>query len=173
MTRPPSARAAFSLVEITLAIGVAAVALVSVIGLLGVAADSNAAAGRDTVIVTMTTQVMNDLRSAPSFEALWVANPRAAGFIPKPNFIPPQPSALPIDTSYFFTEDGRQVAAGAADVIYECTVRKTPDLPRREDNLGPSNLLKLQLVFTSPVAANRKPEKRPNRRIVNASIARF
>lgn len=162
--------AAFSLVEITLAIGVAAVALVSIIGLLGVSADANGAAGRDTVLVTMTTQVMNELRGAPSFEALWAEEPRAAGFVPKPTG---RTSEVPHDTSYFFDADGRQMKAGTRDVIYECTVRKTPDLPRREDNKGPSNLLKLQLVFTSPVTARQPPEKRPNRRIVNASIARF
>lgn len=171
MNRPVSTHcAAFSLVEITLAIGVAAVALVSIIGLLGVSADANGAAGRDTVLVTMTTQVMNELRGAPSFEALWVKEPRAAGFVPKPNG---KPSEVPQDTSYFFNADGRQMEAGTPDVLYECTVRKTADLPRREDNKGPSNLLKLQLVFTSPVTANPSPDKRPNRRIVNASIARF
>ena len=171
MNRPVSTRcAAFSLVEITLAIGVAAVALVSIIGLLGVSADANGAAGRDTVLVTMTTQVMNELRGAPSFEALWAEEPRTAGFVPKPNG---KPSEVPQDTSYFFTVDGRQVEADAPEVIYECTVKKTADLPRREDNKGPSNLLKLQLVFTSPVTANPLPDKRPNRRTVNASIARF
>lgn len=171
MNRPLSPGCAgFSLVEITLAIGVAAVALVSIIGLLGVSADANGAAGRDTVLVTMTTQVMNELRGAPSFEALWAAEPRAAGFVPKPNG---SPSAIPQDTSYFFNADGRQIKAGTPDVIYECTVRKTADLPRREDNKGPSNLLKLQLFFTSPVTAHPSPDKRPNRRIVNASIARF
>jgi uncharacterized protein (TIGR02598 family) len=171
MNRRTSTCSAFSLVEITLAIGVAAVALVSIIGLLGVSADANGAAGRDTAIVTMTTQVMNDLRGAPSFEALWVKDPRAAGFLPKPNG---KSSEVPEDSSYFFGEDGRQVAANALEVLYECTVKKAADLPRREDNKGPSNLLKLQLVFTSPVAANRThPDKRPNRRIINASIARF
>jgi uncharacterized protein (TIGR02598 family) len=171
MNRHISARAGFSLVEITLAIGVAAVALVSIIGLLGVAADANGSAGRDTVLVTMTTQVMNELRGAPSFEALWAEDPRTAGFVPKPNG---KISDVPKDTSYFFAEDGRPVKASALEVIYECTVKKTADLPRREDNKGPSNLLKLQLVFTSPVSADpTHPEKRPNRRIVNASIARF
>jgi uncharacterized protein (TIGR02598 family) len=170
MNQSASHRSAFSLVEITLAIGVAAVALVTIIGLIGVSADSNGAAGRDTVTVTMTTQVMNELRGAASFEALWAKDPRAMGFVPKPNGTT---SPIPLETSYFFTEDGRQVVAGATDVIYECTVRKTADLPRPQENKGPSNLLKLQLVFTSPVAANPIPDKRPNRRIVNASIARF
>lgn len=167
---------AFSLVELTLAIGVAAVALVTIVGLLGVAVDTHGAAGRDTTIVTMTTQVLNDLRATPSFDALWAKEPRSAGsggdgFVVKPNGVP---SGTPEDTSYFFTQEGRRVERGNDGIIYECTVRKTADLPRPNQNKGPSNLLKLQLVFTSPVAANPKdPNRRPHRRIINASIARY
>lgn len=173
-TAPPS-KQGFTLVEIALAIGVAAVALVTIIGLLGGALESNHSAGRDTTLVAMTTHVMSDLRSAPSFESLWFEKPREKGFVKKPNGVP---SAVPADTSYYFTEDGQPVTGtnpkSDLSVIYECTVKKTPDMPRVNENKGPSNLLKLQLVFTSPVSANPSlPDKRPHRRIINASIARF
>ncbi len=168
----------FSLVEITLAIGIAAVALVTAIGLLGAAFDANGAAGRDTAIVTMTTQVMNDLRSTPSFDALWEETPRKAGnngFVLKPTTVS---NLTPKPTSYFFDQNGNLITGSAPandpNTIYECKVTKTPAMPDPKENRGPSNLLKLRLEFTSPVSANPgNPAKRPNRQTIHASIARF
>lgn len=53
---------AFALVEIVLALGVAAFALVAVMGLLSVAMGSSKDSTDDTVLVTMTNGLMSDLR---------------------------------------------------------------------------------------------------------------
>src|SRR3954462_1567842 len=116
----------FSLVEIALAIGVASVALVTIIGLLGSALEANSAAGRDTTFVSMANYVLSDLRSAPSFESLWFASPHEKGFVAKPNDVP---SAMPVDSSYFFTEEGKPVSGtnpkADSSALFECTVKKT------------------------------------------------
>jgi type II secretory pathway pseudopilin PulG len=55
---------AFSLVEVTLAIGVAAFCLLAVVGLLPVGLKTNQAANRQTIANGIVTQIIGDLRSA-------------------------------------------------------------------------------------------------------------
>lgn len=61
MTRPISA---FSLVEVTIAIGVAAFALVAIFGLLPIGIESNQAAIQQTRAVNLAATIVEDLRHA-------------------------------------------------------------------------------------------------------------
>lgn len=54
---------AFSLVEVTLALGIAAVCLISIFGLLPVGVNSNKASIEQTKAVNLLTAVVSDLRS--------------------------------------------------------------------------------------------------------------
>lgn len=158
----------FSLIEVVLALGVATVALVSVVGLLGVAVNTSGSAGHDTLLVAMSNEVLNDLRAA-EFDALWKDVPRTAKSVAAP-------TGAPADSTYYFSNEGALVAAAnKADfaTLYQCVVKKTPDPASQLTASSPHNLLKLQLTFTWPVSANADPAKRPNRQIIYASIARY
>lgn len=173
-TRSPR-RGGFSLIEITLALGVAGVALVSIVGLLGVAANSNRTAGRDTTMVSMTHQVLADLRAA-NFDDLWDAVPWNENGTPKLNKPATGSAALaPASSVYFFTADGTPVPAAKAksnpETAYECTVRKVPDPVTRTANSGAFNLLRLELLFVSPPGASSA--NAVNRQTVHASLARY
>jgi uncharacterized protein (TIGR02598 family) len=160
----------FSLVEVVLALGVASIALVTIIGLLGVAVNTSGSAGHDTLLVAMTNEVLNDLRAA-EFDGLWKALPRAEK---KPT--PAATSVAWADSTYYFSNEGALVdAAKAADfaTMYQCVVKKTPDPTSQLTPTSPYNLVKLQLTFTWPVSANSDPAKRPNRQTIYASIARY
>jgi len=170
MRSPFSKNRAFSLVEVVLALGVASIALVSVIGLMGVAVNTSGRAGHDTLLVAMTNGVLNDLRAA-EFDALWKAKPREEK---KP--VAPAASAAPLDSIYYFSNEGAPVGVAKKDefsTIYQCVVKKTPDPTSQLSTGSPYNLVKLQLTFTWPVSANTDPAKRPNRQTIYASIARY
>lgn len=163
----------FSLIEIVLALGVVSFALVSMLGLLQVALDSDSSAGRDTTVAAMSGYVLNDLRAVP-FDALWAADPQGARDI--------GPStAQPAATTYYFTNEGAPVAAADlsknVEALYKCVVTKTVDELTRSFKPGEStasglcNQLKLQLEFTWPLAAGGNAQK-ANSRILYGSIAR-
>ncbi len=161
---------AFSLVEVVLALGVASVALVSIIGLMGVAVNTSGSAGHDTLFVAMTNGVLNDMRSA-EFDSLWKDIPRNFK-----NVAPVSGTAAPVDSIYYFSNEGALVpAANKADfsTMYQCVVKKTPDPASQVAAGKPFNQMKLQITFTWPVSANADPAKRPNRQTIYASIARY
>ena len=62
---PASPRAAFSLVEVTLSLGIIAFCLVTLVGLLPVGLNSNQAALQQTAAAAIAQAVVADLRSAP------------------------------------------------------------------------------------------------------------
>jgi uncharacterized protein (TIGR02598 family) len=57
--------AGFSLVEVVLAVGVAAFVLVAITGLLSVSLNSARESATDTLIVSMASRALSDLRSQP------------------------------------------------------------------------------------------------------------
>lgn len=159
----------FSLVEIALALGVAMVALVSVIGLLRVAIQSDSDAGRDTTLVAMSNHILNELR-ATNFDSLWNEDPQ--------NQRTNVPSvAAPPPSRYYFDVEGTPIADDDApnnvNTVYECVVHKTPDELTRNRGNGPYNKLNLRLEFTWPYTPGTTPEQRHNRLNNNASIARY
>lgn len=167
--RPPTGSRGFSLVEVVLALGVASFALVSILGLLNVALESDSSASRDTTLSTMAGHVLNDLRTVP-FDALWAAEPQTSR-----DAAPATTETAVAPTVFYFTKEGAPVAAanvgGNFDVLYQCTVTKTPDLLTRNADTHICNQLKLQLEFAWPVTASGNTLKGGTQSIY-ASIAR-
>ena len=166
--KTPSSRSTpgFSLVEIVLAIGVASFALVSILGLLQVAMNSDNSASRDTTLAAMSNHVLNELRAVP-FDSLWAADPETAR--------DSAPStATPVASTYFFTNEGAPVGSTASsgfEVVYKCVVTKTPDVVSKNADTGLYNQLKLQLEFSWPVNGGSTTNKEGSQALY-ASIAR-
>jgi len=62
---PRHSRHGFSLVEVTLALGVAAVCLLAIFGLLPIGLNSNQASVEQTTAASLTRSIVSDLRSTP------------------------------------------------------------------------------------------------------------
>jgi type II secretory pathway pseudopilin PulG len=108
--------AAFSLVEVTLALGVMAFCLVALLGLLPVGLNSNRGALEQTAAASVASAVAVDLRQtplavtgSPNFALTHRKSPRFQIPVPPPASSAPTPSPSPV--TLFFTEDG--TAAGA------------------------------------------------------------
>lgn len=161
----------FSLVEVALALGIVALALLSIVGLLGSAIDTGAEAGKETALASMAGQVMVDLRGVP-FDALAQASPRAAAS---------DPAALPVlvagtplaDSAYFFTVEGTPLAGPGPEAHYQCVVRKAADESSKTVSDETINRTRVVLHFTWPVPAHADPLQRPGSSLFNASIARY
>ncbi len=157
--------------EVALTLAIIAIVVVSLLGMLGTALDSDRMAGRDTLLASMSSQVLNRLRAAP-FDALWLAEPTQ-----NPN--PPAPgSTPPVDTTWYFSDDGTLLAAAGTTVpdaaIFRCVVQKVPeDASRTVSGSGPYNRVMLNLQFTWPVSAATSATAKPNLQILHASIARY
>jgi len=97
---------AFSLVEITLALGIVAFALLAIFGLLPVAIDSSRESAKDATFSAITERVVGDLRSR-GYD--WLTNASAT---PAPNTVWP----------YAFDSDGRPVATNSPNRAFQCDV---------------------------------------------------
>ena len=99
-TRPANA---FSLVEVTLALGVAAVSLLAIFALLPVGVKTSQVAIEQTASTDVLSAVAADLRATP------VTTPRG-GAATSPRFgiaIPPNPVGANTITTLYFTSEGR------------------------------------------------------------------
>jgi hypothetical protein len=183
------------LVEIVLALGLISFALVGIFGLLSVATVSSSNSDRDTLVVSMTSQVLSDLRAVP-FDSLWLEEPRTR---PTPPTLPEVHEGPPKDSVYYFDGEGRFLSQSQTaippEAVYKCRVQKREDrwdgtppvgtadraflapsigykLAATEDQKRRGqqevNLLNLQLLFTWP--ARGKPGQTLT---TNAKIARY
>ena len=169
----PRRDSGFSLVEITLALGIVAVALVTTMGLLGTGLNSQRLSAEDTTLAAMSEQVLGELRAA-DFDTLWDKVPGIATSKTKPA----KPTAVPELTTYYFSQEGRRVEAKSDLAFYECAVTKKPDPSRQSvdpvtqvPGLGRHNLLMLELKFSAPVSV--PSAQRPSQRSLHANIARY
>lgn len=165
-----SGQRGFTLMEVALTLVIIAIVVVSLISMLGVALNSDRIAGRDTVLVAMSSQVLNRLRAAP-FDGLWLEDPSATP-IPSPSTNPTPPN-----TTYYFSDDGTLLATSTTDAppeaVFRCVVRKIPDdSSRAVPGSGPYNRVKLDLEFSWPIIG-KDATARPNLQILHASIARY
>ncbi len=148
---------AFSLVEITIAIGVLAFSLTAIMGLLSVSLQSSREATSDTLVAEMSTNLLNTIRKQT--QAI-------------------DPSALRV----FFDGSGRQInslqdgvlqtmdpaAAMAEDAIYDCSVAVEPD-PGTVSADGTPNLWRITLKFRWPVGSSAAA----NQQTIHADVARY
>ncbi len=105
---------AFSLIEVTLALGVAAFCLIAVFGLLPVGVNSNQASIQQTAAASLATRLAADLR------ATQITSPLTAQSSPLYKIPIPIPANPPLTTTYtlFLAEDGTLAsitAGGNAD----------------------------------------------------------
>lgn len=96
---------AFSLVEVALALGVAAIALVAIVGLIPVGLNSNQASSEQTAAAGLATTIAADLQATP------VEIPPAAKSSLR--YAVPLPVSGSATHSFFLQEDGAQ--AGSID----------------------------------------------------------
>ena len=97
-------RAGFSLVEVALALGVAAFCLVAIFGLVPVGINSNKASIEETAATNILTSVVSDLRATPNPLPKSSTQKSSVFSIPIP-FVGSTASATP--TTLYVGEDGR------------------------------------------------------------------
>jgi uncharacterized protein (TIGR02598 family) len=138
----------FSLVEVALALGIAAFVLVAIISLCAVSFATGKGTTDDTLVASMSSNVLDDYRRQ-SF-----ANVQA--------------------TTVFFNDDGirlqdasgndlAQPAALSAGAVYECVTTVTADTAM------PNNLLHLLMKFTWPVQSAAPP----NVKYIHATVPNY
>jgi uncharacterized protein (TIGR02598 family) len=131
-------------VEVTLALGVAAVSLLAIFALLPVGVRTNQIAIEQTASTDILSAVAADLRATP------VTAPRA-GATASPRFaigIPPNPVGASTATTLFFTEHGQFSANIRADSRYRVTVTFLPN------GAGARTATYIDLKATWPAAAS-------------------
>ena len=69
MIAEPSSPKGFSLVEITLSLGVMSICLLAVLGLLPIASQTNRSAAADTAAASIASAVLADIRATPNVAA--------------------------------------------------------------------------------------------------------
>lgn len=116
---------AFSLIEVTLALGICSFAIVGVFGLLAVSMNSSRSSGTDTTLAAMAGEVQADLRGR-SFQDV------EAGL---------SSSSL----VYYFNNEGTRLASRDASAVYECRIKGQAD---PETAGAKNNLLRLTLEFS-------------------------
>lgn len=150
---------AFSLVELTLAIGVAAFCLLAVFGLLPVAQSSHQNASEQTVANGLTSEVISDLRATQK------TNPPTPQTSPRFDLTVGS-AGDPSSTETLFFRDGAEVigrpntAASAADPLprYRVTVFLTPPGTGRRATTG-------RILVTWPAMADPVPGVLPTKYI--------
>lgn len=121
--------AAFTLVEVTLALGIAVFALVVMFGLLNVGVSSSAASFEQTVAANILSSVAADLRSAPRSTTVSVSTLVYGLAVPQPAAAGVTPSFPALPTVKYLDASG-QVAA-AEQARYRLSVWTRPGADRQ------------------------------------------
>jgi uncharacterized protein (TIGR02598 family) len=149
---------AFSLVEVTLAIGVFAFCIVSIIGLISLEMTENQASATDTAMASMTEYVSDYLRQQ-SFQVLSTNYPASDTTPTSPNFCFDAYGRVILNSS------GQPDTTGLlANSVYCCTIIANPS------SLS-TNLYQIQLDIRWPLPS-ALDRSAPNR-IVNLTIANY
>ncbi len=142
---------AFTLVEVTIAIGIAAFGIISMIGLVSSFLNSGRESGEETVLVSMLKKVSGDLRARPF-------DPPSAGKDDSLATLAVTPQR------FYFNVDGTE-AAGAGAAYYTCLVTAKADGTFTNATTTLQNRYDAELKFTWP--------QRPDGRIFQISLARY
>jgi uncharacterized protein (TIGR02598 family) len=143
MQAPPSDHRAFSLVEVVIALGIAAFALAAVIGLCSVALNTNRESADDTRIALMARAVISDLERQ--------------GFEKARQSIETTPDL-------YFDREGRAVPS-RKEAAYRCALTARPDTATTGAD-GTVHLVAVSLTFTWPAQTPTSTKK------LHASLAR-
>src|SRR5437667_991792 len=124
--KPPLNRvAAFSLVEITLALGVAAFALVAVLGMLPVSLKTQQASGNQTKANSIISQIAADLRADLRLPPGQASKEGDSGFGLHGHWL-----TMSVPDTLYFTNDGKQTGTAypyppppaPADAVFRATI---------------------------------------------------
>jgi len=118
-----SSQQGFSLIELALAIGVAAVCLVTIFCLLPAGLETNQNAARRTVAANLLSTVIADLRATPP------TSPRGQAAT-SPQFgieIPANPAGAVKTTTLFFDNEGLFSASLTANSVYRLIITFVPN----------------------------------------------
>ncbi|MEZ0258039.1 MAG: hypothetical protein ACAI37_22360 [Chthoniobacter sp.] len=122
---------AFSLVEVALALGIAAIALVAIVGLIPVGLNSNQASSEQTAAAGLAAGIVADLQAAPLAIPPEIKNSL--------RYQVPLPISGSATHSFFLREDGAM--AGSIDTNADASM---------------DSRYRATLVITAPTAANQK-----------------
>ena len=152
----------FTLIEITIALGLVAFSLTAIVGLLSVSMQSSRAGMDDTLVAEMTDDLLNTLRRQDFATAFPVSNIY---------FDINGKRINELDASGFI----KAMTVGAAtgdNAIYDCAVSVVPDAGTLGENGTPAgvvNLWKVSLTFRWPAGSpNPTTEK-----TIHADVARY
>ena len=136
-------RSGFSLVEVTLALGVAAVCLMTIFALLPVGLHTNQNATQQVASADIMGAVTTDLRATP------VTTPRG-GTATSPQFaiaIPANPVAATSSSTLFFNTEGRFSTSSNSNSRYRLIITFLP-------NTGSRSATLIDLKMTWPAASS-------------------
>lgn len=165
---PPSRSSkAFTLIETALALGIIAVSLTAILGVLGTGMSTSRTNDSESTLVSMSEEVLAQLRLA-RFDALWLHDPATASQQPGGTLVTAGP---PADSIYHFSSEGRQLTGSErmGEAFYVCTVKKEAVAGMVSATGSECHLLKLRLVFQWPAAA---AESQRTTRVISTRIAR-
>jgi uncharacterized protein (TIGR02598 family) len=163
MNLPRRPRAGFSLIEVTIALGIAAFCLITVFGLLPIGLDSSQNAAEQTIVSGIATGISADLHGVTLLSGTSIT-PRFGLSIPQPN----QVSSLQPQT-LFFTQDGSLAGPVNSNAVaasnpprYRATITIKPDktLSPLSPNI-PDTLYKVWIFITWPALADSQADKPP------------
>lgn len=117
------ANAGFSLVEVTLALGIAAVALIGIFALLPVGLQTHRNAVEQTSSTDIMSAVVNDLRATPSSSPAGSATTSSHFAIA----IPANPISAKTTSTLYFSPEGQASSTIAANSRYRLTITFLPN----------------------------------------------
>jgi uncharacterized protein (TIGR02598 family) len=134
----------FSLVEVTMALGITAFCVVSLFGLLAVGVQSNSAAVEQTGANAILSAVIADLRATPATIPRGAATVSARFQIP----IPANPvTEAPPETTLYFNEQGNPNTSLQPDSRYRLTI----DFPPNGNAPRTATFARLRLTWPAQV----------------------
>jgi uncharacterized protein (TIGR02598 family) len=151
--RTISSPAGFSLIEVTLALGIAAFCLLSVFGLLPLGLSNTQSAAEQTAVSGIATAISADLHSVSTISSSGTSTSMFNINIPSPTTLGPGSSAP--QTVLFFTSDGSTTSASSSNGTphYRATIQIRPDGNLANIN-GKTTLLKAWVFITWPALAD-------------------
>jgi uncharacterized protein (TIGR02598 family) len=164
--------AGFSLAEVVLAMGISSVALVSLIGALGISLSAEKDSARDTALAAMSSQLVARLSKVPFDELSENAGSATAN---GDGAVPSSADAGAADRFYFNAQGVLLPASTGsehAEAAYECVVTKHPCEDTRSPVSGACNLVRLELAYTWPAGGSAPPNLNGHQRLY-ASVARY